>query len=192
MREPPFIAGKRVSRVGNFLAFQATWLATVLGAANGLVWLGPLVLACWLAIHLTSTGRGEANLLGLAAVIGFGFDSLLSAVGIIEFPNSGFVTAPSPLWMICLWVAFACTLRHSLAWLRPYPLLASAFGAVGGSLAYLGGAQLGALVVSASPISLLVVAAMWAIVTPTLFTLAERVPGTKRGTQSRGSIGESI
>ena len=179
-----------MSQLGNFVAFQATWFASVLGAGNGLPWLGPLVLALWLAAHLSTVGRSETSLLVAAALLGFGLDSLLVGLGAIAFPNSSFVTAPSPLWMIGLWIAFACTLKHSLAWLRPYPWLTAAFGAIGGSLAYLGGSKLGALEVSTSLQAIAVIGLMWAVVTPLLFVLADRLT-TSRTAHARSSVGES-
>ncbi len=42
----------------NFVAFQLGWFACVLGAANALPWLGPVVVATVVSLHLaTSTGR---------------------------------------------------------------------------------------------------------------------------------------
>ena len=47
------------------------------------------------------------------------------------FPPHG-----APLWILCLWAAFALTLTRSLAWLMRRPWLAALLGALGAPLAY--------------------------------------------------------
>jgi sigma54-dependent transcription regulator len=74
--------------------------------------------------------------------------------------------------MVALWLNFAATLNVSLAWLRGHYALAAAFGAVGGPLAYYGGAKMGATEVLPSQGGLLVLAIGWGVMTPVLVWLA--------------------
>ena len=74
--------------------------------------------------------------------------------------------------MIGLWMNFAATLNVSMAWLRGRYLLAAAFGAIGGPLAYYGGAKLGATEALPSLNGMLVLAVGWGIMTPLLVWLA--------------------
>lgn len=158
----------------NAVLFQAVWFAAVLGAARGMPWLGPLVLLPVLSIHLLlcTDRRGETKLLLFAGIAGFLFDTLLTLFGIF-IPRPWLLSAPfSPPWMIGLWLNFAATLNYSLGWLRGRLLLAAVFGAVGGPLAYYGGAQLGATLTLPTPISLGVLAIGWGLMTPLLVWLA--------------------
>ena len=78
----------------------------------------------------------------------------------------------SPPWLIALWLNLAAALNFSLAWLKGRHLLAAAFGAVGGPLAYYGGAKLGGVVTMPGGWDLLALAAGWAAMTPLLAWLA--------------------
>jgi hypothetical protein len=77
--------------------------------------------------------------------------------------------------MVALWVLFATTFNASLRWLRGRPLLAMALGAVGGPLAYLAGAQLGAISFPELASGLAVQAAGWTLLMPLLMRIADRL-----------------
>ena len=130
----------------NVVLFQAAWFAAVLGAARGMLWLGPLAMIPTLAIHLAlqEDRRGEVKLLLAAGLLGFIFDTAFVAGGVFTPLQHLFPRPFSPPWMICLWLNFAATLNVSMAWLRGRYLLAALFGAIGGPLAYYSGAKLGA------------------------------------------------
>lgn len=158
----------------NFTLSQAAWFACVLGAAHGLPWLGPAAVALFLGLCLKLSDKpaAELKLYASAALIGFIFDTGMAAAGFF-FPLPHLLPAPwSPLWLIVMWPNLAAMLNVSLAWLKGRYLLASALGAVGGPLAYYGGAKMGAVVVMPGFSDLLAQAAGWAVVTPLLFLLA--------------------
>jgi len=73
----------------NFLLFQLAWFACVLGAANGLPWAGPAVVATVAIVHLRSVPepRAETMLLISAAMVGTVFDSLLVSTGWLTYPS---------------------------------------------------------------------------------------------------------
>ena len=162
----------------NFAAFQVCWFSNVLGAAQGLPWLGPIVTATWMAAHLLNLPRHrarreiaiEARLLVAAAALGWLADSTLVLSGLIAFPDVARFGGPSPLWMVALWVCFAATLRHSLSCLQGRWLCGAALGATGGPLAYLGGEALGAIVITDGA-AITAMAVQYAIATPTLLWL---------------------
>lgn len=162
----------------NLVAFQAGWWALVLTAAQGRPGLGLGVVALLLAWHLGRVRpRGaEALLIGLAALIGFGFDSLLLVSGWVSFRGGdltgGLGPDLPPLWMTALWANFATTLNISLASLQTRPGLAALLGLVGGPAAYWGGAELGAMSFINPTAGLIALALGWAILTPLLLTLA--------------------
>lgn len=158
----------------NFVAFQLGWFACVLGAAHGLPWAGTGVALAIVAWHLTRAirPRDELVLVLIAAGIGAVWDSALSALGWIRYPNGVLIEGAAPHWIVAMWMLFATTLNASLAWLRRNLPLAAVFGALGGPLAYLGGAKLGALTFAAQDAALVALALGWAVLTPLLLRLA--------------------
>lgn len=167
--------------VVNLLWFQVSWFAAVLGAANGMAWLGSLVVALNLARHLRGAvnPKFEALLITAAALAGGLFELFPFALGWIGYP--GHATAFVPLWMIALWMNFASVLNVSLRSLRYRPWLLALLGAVGGPAAYWGGASLGAMEWLKPLPALLYLAIGWALLTPLLARLALRLDGFAHG-----------
>ena len=161
-------------KVINVALFQAVWFAAVLGTARGMLWLGPLSMIPVLAIHLTlqENRRGEVKLLLAAGLLGFIFDTAFVAGSVFTPLQHLFPRPFSPPWMICLWLNFAATLNVSMAWLRGRYLLAAAFGAIGGPLAYYSGAKLGATEALPTTTGMLLLAIGWGAMTPFLVRLA--------------------
>ncbi|NNF41694.1 MAG: DUF2878 domain-containing protein [Phycisphaerales bacterium] len=165
-------------RLVNFVAFQAVWFASLLGATRGRPEIGLLVLAGALVVHAAlrrHRWRGDLVLLAVAGLAGYLADSALTLAGVIGFPPEAAWGGPSPLWMVGLWVNFATTLRLSLAWLVPRPGLAATLGLVAGPIAYGAGARMGAIELPAGVAAgLLAVAAEYAIALPLLGWVAAR------------------
>jgi hypothetical protein len=161
-------------KVINVVLFQAAWFAAVLGAARGMLWLGPLSMIPVLAVHLAlqENRKGEVKLLLAAGMLGFLFDTAFVAGGVFIPLQHLFPRPFSPPWMICLWLNFAATLNVSMAWLRGRYILAAAFGAVGGTLAYYCGAKLGATEALPTTTGMLLLAIGWGFMTPLLVWLA--------------------
>ena len=167
----------------NAIIFQAGWFATVLGAANGLPWLGPLAATAVVAMHLRSVRRPatEARLLLVAMVLGLVFDSTLLATGWIAYPNGLWAPGLAPYWIVSMWVLFATTLNVSIRWLRGRDVLAVLFGAVGGPLSYVAGAKLGAMTFAEMQPALIALSLGWGLMMPLLTRLAARFDGTRPG-----------
>jgi len=165
--------------LANVLAFQAGWLACVLGGAYQRPWLGTAVAAVIVAVHLAGARARarEAALVGLVAVIGFTWDSALVALGWFDYGSGTVVDGAAPLWILALWALFATTLNVSLRWLRGRPLLAAALGAVGGPLAFYTGASLGAVTMPDAAVALFAQGAGYAALLPMLVIVAQRLDG---------------
>lgn len=165
--------------VVNFILFQLGWFVCVLGAASDIPWAGTLGVVVILAHHLHSANNAEKELqlLSLVLTIGFTWDSLLVAFGILEFNSGLFHSALAPHWIIAMWALFSTTLNVSMSWLKGRYLLSAVFGAVGGPLAYYAGAKLGAVSMPSEVAALVALATGWSIIMPTLVLLSERLNG---------------
>jgi len=166
----------------NVLLFQAGWFACVLGAAQGLPWIGVLVTALVVGWHLAraTQPRRELALLAVAAAVGAVFETLLVQAGWVRFETGVLVEGLVPYWMVTLWVVFATTLNVSLRALRPHLLISALLGAIGGPAAYYAGARLGALEFGATGAALVALAIGWALLTPALLTAARQLDGYAR------------
>jgi len=167
----------------NVVLFQLGWFACVLGAANDLPALGPIVVLGVVAWHLLSSKQpgAEFALVVAAVVIGALFETLLVWGGWTRFENGVPAAGLPALWMIAMWPLFATTLNVSLRWMRGRPVLAALFGLIGGPLAYFGGAQLGALELATLSVALTVIGLGWALLTPALLLLASRLDRRPQG-----------
>lgn len=149
----------------NFVLFQLGWVVTVAGAGRGYPLAGVAYALVWLLVHHWWRRDGRMQELALVlASAGFGFlvDSALVLGGVIAFPTYAWLGYPSTLWMACLWLMFAMTLRHSLGWLRSQYVLAAVLGALFGPLAYWAGSKLGAIQLREALMPMLVIAVAWA------------------------------
>lgn len=163
----------------NVLLFQLGWFAIVLAAARGHPWVAMIVAVAasfWHVAHAPKAGR-EIALIGVAVGFGVVFETLLARFGVVTAESGILVAGTAAYWLVCLWALFSTTFNLSLRWLRPRPFLAAALGAVGGPLAYLGGAELGALRLEPLIPALAVLAIGWAGAMPVLLRTAQRLDG---------------
>jgi hypothetical protein len=161
----------------NFIGFQTGWFAAVLGAAHGVPWLGVLVVPAVFAVNLALAAdrRAELILVTAAAAMGFAADTALIAAGVFD-PVPLWAPPPmSPPWMVMLWVNQAATINSCLSWMRGRYLLGALFGGIGGPLAYLSGAKLGATSALPTEAGLAIIGIVWAVAFPALLLVAARV-----------------
>ena len=133
----------------------------------------PLALAL-LGLHLVLVHDTRRELLQMTAIaaVGISADAALSSSGVFLFPDGSLV----PLWLCCLWLAFATTLVRSLAWLGRHALLAGFLAALALPLNYWAGQRLGAVQFGYSlPATMAVMAAVWAVLFPCLFQLTRLI-----------------
>jgi hypothetical protein len=139
----------------NFVGYQAVWFAVVASAAHGRapLGMGAAVLFAGLQLALSLRRGADAGLMLAAAACGVVVDGALSFCGWLRYasPEPALPPHGAPLWILCLWAAFALTLTRSLAWLMRRPWLAGLFGALGGPLAYASAARGFAAVEFAAP-----------------------------------------
>jgi hypothetical protein len=170
----------------NLLIFQVGWLTAVVGAARGFPLAGVVYAVLWGLIHHWHLTGGRMNELALvlgSAVTGFLVDSALVLAGVIGFPEHARLGSPTAVWMVCLWVMFAMTLRHSLGWLRGRYVLAAVLGGAFGPLAYWAGSRIGAIELADAGDALIPLVAAWSASMIALLRLeaATRAAGTPGG-----------
>ena len=167
--------GLVVHPAANFIAFQLGWFACVLGAANGMPWLGVMVTALVLTLNLCAAKRPrcEIQLIVAALALGLVLDSALVAAGWLAYPNGQFAANLAPYWILAMWALFASTLNFSMRWLHDRYLLAALFGGIGGPMSYWAGARLGAVQFSDGSAPYVALAVAWAVVMPVLMGLAK-------------------
>jgi hypothetical protein len=177
--------------LSNFILFQIGWFACVLGGAYDLPWAGTGVALAIVALHLVRARRrrDELTLVVIAAAIGAVFDSALVLAGWVAYHSGTLVSGTAPHWLVAMWMLFAATLNVSLRWLRRLPLAGAALGAVGGPLAYWGGARLGAMEFLAPTAATVALAIGWAVLTPCLCRLAQRFDGYPAPVAANPAVG---
>lgn len=157
------------ARLFNAIAYQCGWLACVAGGNAWALPAGALILALhgWL---VERSARGWA-FIAVAALLGLAMDLGWQRLGLLEF--HGTRGAGIPPWLVVLWLLFATTFAHSLAWLHERLALGALLGAVLGPLSYVAGVELGA---ASTPFPLwqlaLAMAPAWALLLPLLLFLA--------------------
>lgn len=163
----------------NFIAFQAGWFTSILCAANGMPWSAAGAVLMVVAVHLARARKAAAELkLALAAaLVGAIFENALSLAGWTRFTGGELVPGTAPLWIVAQWMMFATTLNLSLSWLKPKPIVAAIFGAVGAPLSYFAGERLDAIQIPDRDAALVALALGWALLLPLLLRLARRWDG---------------
>lgn len=170
----PVLSGRRQRLLANAVAFQLGWPVCVLA---GSAWAVAAVGA-YLVIHFAWVSRipGEWRAIGAVAAIGIAVDVLSLQAGLFRVPGGGF-----PLWLAALWLLFATTLNHCLAWLRGRWMLAALLGSLGGTASYVAGVRLGAASFGAIPVvSIVVWLVLWFVMFPALMVLSHRLAGGDR------------
>ena len=165
----------------NFILFQIGWFACVVGAAEQMPWLGVIVVLAIVIWHLSQANQPklEVYLLILTLIIGAIYDQTMLQSDLLTYKAHGWSNSLTPVWILALWAEFATILNVSLRWMRGHWLIAILFGAIGGPLAYVGAARLGAVSLDVIPLSYVALSVGWAIITTLLLKLSERFDGFK-------------
>jgi hypothetical protein len=174
--------------VWNLAAFQVGWFACVLGGAQRWPWLGTAVVAGLIGIHLLLAARpvDELKLVAAAAFLGFAWDSVLVASGLLVYPSGVLLAGTAPHWIVAMWANFATLPNVSLRWLKGRPVLASVLGGLGGPLAFYAGSALGGVQFTSAALALLALGLGWALLMPALMALSQRYDGVEPRSMAAG------
>jgi hypothetical protein len=165
--------------VANVVLFQLCWVAFVGGAGVGRWWLGFPLLAGFAAWQLAISRwpRADVLLVVVSAILGFAMDSALVQAGLLNYAAPVPWDGLAPLWMTGLWIGFALTLNHSMAFLHGRVALAAALGALAGPFAYWVAAKAWNAVTLFDPAwqALAALGVAWGVLMPVLAELAVRL-----------------
>ncbi|WP_448568230.1 DUF2878 domain-containing protein [Thalassotalea ganghwensis] len=155
-----------MKKLVNFGFFYLIWFACVL-YGNAAV---PFVLLA-VTLHLFKFGdRQEVMLVMAITILGIIVDSFLMFFDVFVFAEQVLVI---PLWLIAIWMAFACTLRHSLSFFYSLPQWQILAGAIAGPLSYYSGYLLNAVEFGRSTmLTLGVLAIIWGVLFKLFMVLA--------------------
>ncbi len=166
-----------IRNLANAIGYQVVWLVSVAGAGHGSAIAGPLAAIAFIASTLAYGGRRRADLrlIPLALLIGLLIDSAWIELGWLHYNAPWPSDHIAPAWIIGIWVSFALTLNHSMAFLKGRHALAAALGAVGGPLAYWSASRgLGAVHFDVpATLALIGLGAVWMGVFPLLVRVSE-------------------
>jgi len=171
----------------NMLWMQGLWFGAVIGAAQGLLWLAPVLLMGFAFWEFRPVRRvyGDFQLMLVAVLIGLILDTTWVKLGWIEFAASWALSERAPLWILLLWAGLALTLNHSLAWLQSRLVLAAFLAGVSSPLSYLAASRLGAVdIVTESWLWFVGLGLSWAVALPLLLWLASHLKYLKQEEQT--------
>jgi hypothetical protein len=153
-----------VNGLANAVLFHIGWFASVLGAATGHPFAGPIVVALLLVAHLRLFGtRREAILILASAALGALAESALGLTGWLSYRSHPGPSWLCPPWIVAMWVNFGMTLRHSLRWLEGRRAFAALIGGFFGPFAYVAGSRLGAIELVQPGPALIALGVVWAL-----------------------------
>lgn len=146
--------------------FQVLWLTAVM---DGNLLLPVCIFLLALHFILTPNRRRDAKLWPLA-LLGLAIDGVLTLANAFGFDVV-------PFWLGALWIAFALTLSHGLAWLKKIPFqLQAAIAAICAAASYQAGWKLQAAELPLGLlISALVLAAVWSVLLPVMVKFETKI-----------------
>jgi hypothetical protein len=165
-----------MSKLLNYVLFQALWAITIYGVTIGNNWLAPSSLLVVLIANYIISANFKADLLltFLAVMLGLAIETTLVQFHMLDYAQPLPFKQLAPFWTLILWANFALTMNGCLQWLQGRYFSAAILGALGGPLSYFAGIEFDAATTGvAMAILLTVIAAIYAVTTPLLLLLAK-------------------
>ncbi len=161
----------------NLVLFKAGWVACVLLAARGMPELATIAVALVVTTHLggVAVPVKEALFLACAALLGLAWESLVQASGLLHYPTSTTASILAPHWIVAMWVLFATTVNHGFSWIKRNWMLSALMGLIGGPMAFLAGAGMGAVTFNNTVLAVAVIGVGWMVLLPLLVLIADSI-----------------
>lgn len=152
------------------VAFKLLWVLT-LTQAGSRPWVSTIAVWLYAVLCGSQQERKIWRLVGVAVGCSIVGDTALGGMGVLSNPD-GSVLGLSPLWLIGLWAAFATLIPICFTWLYQRLWLAGLLGMLSGTLSYISGGKLGALLVRTDVFDLCCIAIEWGVAFPLLVWMA--------------------
>lgn len=183
----------KISLILWFGTYKIVWLCCVLGGGvYGYPFTAGLPIVVWTLLWIAQADDKGVFYTSLVALLyGTIADGLLVAFDVMNFASSAQTKTPSPIWMMALWFGFGSIYKTSLGFLKQRVILLSIIGAIGGPMAYLGGANMNAVeIASSKTLFMLFIGLEWAVALPLLMWSTHRFSSPKRkpDVQSTNSV----
>lgn len=160
--------------ISNLIRFFVASLAAVIGAYFGRADLGAFIAFLMIAMHFRThpTLLAEYKTVTVTLIIGTLWELCLIRGHVISYEgNVSFSVVP--MWVVTFWAALGTTFNGCFAWGKSHLVTISALaGLIGPLLAY-EGSRLGILSVEHGVHGYLIIAAGWAVLSVSLFFLAD-------------------
>ena len=168
-----------MNKIFNIVGFQASWWGCVLGVKAGMIYLGPILMLTFLAIHVVRIldKYAELKLIILFGFIGTLIDTSMAYFGILTYNGTYFPdTNIAPLWITSMWCGFSATVNHSLSWLHNRYAASAILGIISGPLSYLAGVKFGAIEFDVAPITAIVIISIYyGLTVPVMYWVNEKL-----------------
>ena len=162
------------ARVVSFILFYASWLGSIQAAKTAYPSLLSFAALIPLFLFTIFLRRNRArSLLVILVVSGLGVavDSTLLGLQFYSFsPVSELPWPIVPLWLIPLWMGFACSLLDLGPMFSGKLLLGALLGSVSGPLSYAAGEKMGVVKIEGS---IFVLGVLWFVLFPVMTKIAE-------------------
>lgn len=155
-----------MKNITNLVLFQVAWLCCVLLGSTAAI----LITLAILLVHFLYVAKKaweiELILVCVVALTGIAIDTLLLHLGLYQFetaePNAYEVAISIiPAWLMCLWVNFSLTLRHSMKWLFERPVALFFISLIAAPWSYYAGKAFGSIDFEMT--TLFVIAVYWGV-----------------------------
>ncbi|MEZ5470846.1 MAG: DUF2878 domain-containing protein [Marinicella sp.] len=150
----------------SLLLLNVLWFASVMGAANQIIWPSAICLLALMMVLLIqqTLTKTDFKIIVLSLVLGWFIDGYLSYSGLIEYQEV--LQTPEvmpPIWILFLWVGFGATITKGMQWMFNNHLLGALFIVIGAPLSYYSAERLGAVEINNYLTAMPFIAISWLI-----------------------------
>ena len=135
----------------NVILLNLLWFASILGAANQMLWLPIMVLILLLTVIFIYQGlsKEDAKIIVISLICGLLIDGFLAGQGIVSYAGKLHdINYLPPMWILSLWIGFGATVRVGMQWLLKNSMIGGAFILIGAPLSYYSAAKLNAVIIN--------------------------------------------
>jgi len=169
----------KLIKIINAAFFYLIWCGCILGIRLDLYYLGPMLTAVFILVHLNmiSEVKKEMMFMACCGVLALAVESLHMHFGFLSYEGYLFFDSLlPPLWIICIWVTLSATLNCSMFFLKERWALMVLCGGVFGPASYYGGMKAGILSFHCSTqLSILILAIVWSICLPLMYYVNKQI-----------------